>query len=186
MAEHRLSRIATRTGDKGQAGLADGSRVPKDGLRIAALGEIDELNCQVGIVLTLEMPARVRDFLAPLQHQLFDLGGEFAVPGAHVITEAHVASLDAILAKFNEGLPPLVEFVLPGGAPAAAAAHLARAVARRAERAFWALAAVEPDTTNPQAGRFLNRLSDVLFVCARLLAREAGAEVTWRRTPPGA
>jgi cob(I)alamin adenosyltransferase len=181
---HRLSRIATRTGDTGQAGLADGSRVPKSGVRIDALGEVDELNCYVGIVLTHELPPAVRTFLARLQHQLFDLGGELAIPTSQVISEAHVTALDDVLAEFNKDLPPLVEFVLPGGNPAAANAHLARAVARRAERAFWALSTQEPESVNLQAGRFLNRLSDVLFVCSRLLAREeGGAEVTWRRTP---
>lgn len=181
---HRLSRIATRTGDTGKAGLADGSRVSKSGARIDALGEVDELSCHVGILLTHELPGSVRAFLSRLQHQLFDLGGELAIPTSLVITEAHVSALDEVLAEFNQDLPPLVEFVLPGGNPAAASAHLARAVARRAERAFWALSEAESGTVNLQAGRFLNRLSDVLFVCARLLAREGGgAEVTWQRTP---
>lgn len=177
---HRLSKIVTRTGDAGETGLADGSRLPKHGLRVQALGEVDELNSQLGVLLALPLPVAVRAPLAQVQHELFDLGGELSLPGAALIKESQLARLESELGKLNAGLPPLKEFVLPGGNPAAAAAHLARAMARRAERAVWALHAEQP--LNLLAPRYLNRLSDYLFVCARVLAREnGGSEVTWKR-----
>jgi cob(I)alamin adenosyltransferase len=175
---HRLSKIVTRTGDAGETGLADGSRLPKSGPRVQALGEVDELNSQLGVLLVQPLPAAVREPLARVQHELFDLGGELSLPGASLVKESYLERLEAELTKLNANLPPLKEFVLPGGNPPAAAAHLARAMARRAERALWALNAVE--ALNPLAPRYLNRLSDYLFVCARVLAREnGGSEVSW-------
>ncbi|MDI3259947.1 MAG: cob(I)yrinic acid a,c-diamide adenosyltransferase [Sinobacteraceae bacterium] len=177
---HRLSKIVTRTGDAGETGLADGSRLPKSAPRVAALGEVDELNCVLGLLLARELPAEVRRPLARIQHELFDLGGELSLPGAKVLDEAPIEALEAAVRMLNQDLPPLKEFVLPGGNEAAAIAHLARAVCRRAERALWTLNAVEP--LNPCAPRYLNRLSDLLFVCARVLARSAGGrEVIWQR-----
>lgn len=177
---HRLSKIVTRTGDAGQTGLADGSRLAKTDLRVEAMGEIDELNCCLGLTLLQELPHAVRATLSRVQHELFDLGGELSLPGATVIGEPQLATLEADVAALNEHLPPLKEFVLPGGNPAAAHAHLARAVARRAERAVWRVAAAEE--INPLAPRYLNRLSDALFVCARVLARNnGGSEVSWKR-----
>ncbi len=180
---HRLSKIVTRTGDAGQTGLADGSRLAKTDLRVEAMGEIDELNCCLGLVLVLPLPEPVRELMTRVQHELFDLGGELSLPGATVVGEAQLAALEAAVNALNEHLPPLKEFVLPGGNPAAAQAHLARAVARRAERAVWRVVVAEADTApiNPLAPRYLNRLSDALFVCARVLAREAGgSEVSWK------
>lgn len=177
---HRISRVVTRTGDDGSTGLATGARVPKRHERIAAMGEIDELNCQIGVLLTLDLPAGLRTPLERLQHVLFNLGGELAMPGATLVGADEVARLEAVIEAINEPLPPLKEFVLPGGNPAAAQAHLARAVARRMERGLWRLAAEE--TVGGAALRFANRLSDFLFVAARRLARESGGqEVTWRR-----
>jgi len=176
----RLSKIVTRTGDAGETGLATGDRVSKAGLRVQALGDVDEANCCIGLVLVQPLPAAIRDALTQTQHELFDLGGELSLPGMALIKEAHLERLETELAALNAELPPLKEFVLPGGNPAAAAAHLARAVTRRAERALWALKAVEPVTD--LAPRYLNRLSDYLFVCARALARaEGNAETSWRR-----
>src|SRR5579872_645820 len=177
---HRLSKIVTRTGDAGETGLADGSHLPKSGLRVQALGEVDELNSQLGVLLVQPLPQAVRAPLAKVQHELFDLGGELSLPGSALVKESYLERLEAELAKLNAALPPLKEFVLPGGNAPAAAAHLARAMARRAERALWALNAEEP--LNPLAPRYLNRLSDYLFVCARVLAREnGGKEVSWQR-----
>lgn len=177
---NRLSKIVTRTGDAGETGLATGDRVSKAGLRVQALGDVDEANCCIGLVLVQPLPVAIRDALTQTQHELFDLGGELSLPGMALIKEAHLERLETELAALNAELPPLKEFVLPGGNPAAAAAHLARAVTRRAERALWALKAVEPVTD--LAPRYLNRLSDYLFVCARALARvEGGAETSWRR-----
>jgi cob(I)alamin adenosyltransferase len=176
---HRLSKIVTRTGDTGETGLADGSRLPKSAPRVQALGEVDELNCVIGILLTQELPLPMREMLARIQHELFDLGGELSLPGASVIGEKQIGQLEAEVTLLNLELPPLKEFVLPGGNPSAAAAHLGRAVARRAERALWALNAVEP--LSEYAPRYLNRLSDFLFVCARTLARmNGGREVSWK------
>lgn len=177
---HRLSKIVTRTGDAGQTGLADGSRVSKDCARIRALGEIDELNSALGVVLAETLPEDLRGALTAIQHELFDLGGGLAIPGSDPVQDEQVARLERWVEQWNAGLAPLKEFILPGGARAAAAAHLARAVCRRAERALVALAAAEPV---PEASRrYLNRLSDLLFVLARELNRRAGAtDVLWQR-----
>ena len=177
---NRLSRIYTRTGDDGTTGLGDGSRVPKDSLRVEAFGTVDELNSSIGVLLaTPDMPPAVSATLTEVQHELFDLGGELCIPGPHVITAEHVTRLEKSLDEFNDSLPPLKEFILPGGGPAAAACHLARAIARRAERRVWALSRAE--SVSPEVAKYLNRLSDLLFVLARVLARrERGAEVLWR------
>jgi ATP:cob(I)alamin adenosyltransferase len=176
---HRLSRIITRTGDAGQTGLADGSRLAKTAPRVVALGEVDELNCTLGLVLQQTLPEPLRTTLARIQHELFDLGGDLAIPGARALGEDRLADLETAAAEFNADLPPLKEFILPGGSAAAAALHLARAVARRAERALWALA--DQEDVNPLAPRYLNRLSDLLFIAARLTLRAEGrAEVQWR------
>jgi cob(I)alamin adenosyltransferase len=177
---HRLSRIYTRTGDDGSTGLGDGIRVPKEHLRVEAYGTVDEANSAVGIVLAVPgLPAAVQECLTEVQHDLFDLGGELCMPGLRVIVAADVERLEAALDRFNADLPPLKDFILPGGGPAAAACHLARTVARRAERRVWALARVEQVAA--EVPQYLNRLSDLLFVLARVLARhEHGAEVLWR------
>ena len=177
---NRLSRIYTRTGDDGTTGLGDGSRVPKDSLRVEAFGTVDELNSAIGVLLaTPDIPPGVRASLTEVQHELFDLGGELCIPGHQVITAEHVTRLEKSLDEFNDTLPPLKEFILPGGGPAAAACHLARAIARRAERRLWTLARAEK--VSPELATYLNRLSDLLFVLARVLARhERGAEVLWR------
>jgi cob(I)alamin adenosyltransferase len=177
---HRLSRIYTRTGDDGSTGLGDGMRVPKEHLRVEAYGTVDEANSTVGVVLAVPgLPAAVVECLTDVQHDLFDLGGELCMPGHRVITAADVERLEQGLDRFNADLPPLKDFILPGGGPAAAACHLARTVARRAERRVWALARVEQ--VAPEVPQYLNRLSDLLFVLARVLARhEHGTEVLWR------
>ncbi len=176
---NRLSKVVTRTGDKGTTGLADNTRRPKTDARIIAIGTLDELNCCVGLVLVQPLPEAVRTLLGRSQHELFDLGGELSIPGAVVITAAHVMGLEGEIETFNDTLPPLKEFVLPGGNPAAAAAHLARAVARRAERKLWTLA--EREDVNPHSLQYLNRYSDALFVISRVLARQdGGQEVMWK------
>ncbi|HEU0278024.1 MAG TPA: cob(I)yrinic acid a,c-diamide adenosyltransferase [Rhodanobacteraceae bacterium] len=176
---NRLSKVVTRTGDKGTTGLADNTRRPKTDARIVAIGTLDELNCCVGLVLVEELPAAVRSLLGRSQHELFDLGGELSIPGVEVIKAEHVTALEDELTALNDDLPPLKEFVLPGGNHAAAAAHLARAVARRAERCLWALAANE--AVNPHSLQYLNRYSDALFVICRVLARQnGGQEVMWK------
>jgi cob(I)alamin adenosyltransferase len=177
---NRLSKIVTRTGDAGETGLATGDRIAKTSPRVAALGEVDELNCCIGLLLVQPLPAVIRESLARIQHELFDLGGELSMPGSVLVTESYLARLEAAVEILNADLPPLKDFVLPGGNAPAAAAHLARAVARRAERALWSLAAIE--SLGPLAPQYLNRLSDLLFVCCRVLAREAGGtEVTWKK-----
>lgn len=176
---HRLSKIATRTGDSGTSGLATGERLPKTDARFVAMGDLDELNCQLGVLLTLKLPDAYAQALASVQHRLFDIGGEVALPAHPSIGEAQVLQLDQWLEDFNAELPPLKEFVLPGGGAAAAQAHLARAVARRAERSLWNIEA--QTAMNPWSLRYLNRLSDLLFVIARNLARLHGSEITWRR-----
>ena len=176
---HRLSKIATRTGDAGETGLGDGSRVSKAALRVHALGDIDELNSTLGLVLAEEAPPELREALLEVQQDLFDLGGEVSIPGHRLLGEAQVRRLDEWLEQWNRDLPPLREFILPGGSRAAAAAHLARTVCRRAERSLVALAGKE--TVGEEARRYLNRLSDVLFVAGRLLNRHAGrGDVQWR------
>jgi cob(I)alamin adenosyltransferase len=180
MMGNRLSKIYTRTGDDGTTGLGDGTRVPKDGERVEAYGTVDELNSAVGVLLAAPaLPANVTACLTEIQHELFDLGGELCIPGHHVITAQHVTRLEEALDGFNESLPPLKEFILPGGGPAAAACHVARTIARRAERRVLTLSRVE--SIGPEVLKYLNRLSDLLFVLARVLARhERGTEVLWR------
>ena len=179
---NRLSKIYTRTGDDGTTGLGDGGRVAKESLRVEAYGAVDEANSAVGMVLAVaDLPAAVRRCLTEVQHDLFDLGGELCIPGHRMITPAHVGRLETELDGFNDALPPLKEFILPGGGPAAAACHVARTVCRRAERRCWSLARTE--SVSPESLKYLNRLSDLLFVLARVLARaESGSEVVWRRT----
>lgn len=183
---HRLSKIYTRTGDNGTTGLGDGSRVPKDHLRVEAYGTVDELNSALGMVLTKELPDEVRTAFAPVQHELFDLGGELCIPGREVIGEEHIDRLEQTLDRLNAALPPLKEFVLPGGNEAAALTHVARTICRRAERHCVTLARSE--TVNTFAVKYLNRLSDLLFVAARYLnVSQQVPEVLWRpaqaRTP---
>ncbi len=177
---YRLSKIYTRTGDDGTTGLGDGTRVAKNSPRVDAYGTVDEANSALGMVLAVaDLPDDVRVVLTRIQHELFDLGGELCVPGLRAIQASHIERLEHDLDRFNEPLPPLKEFILPGGGPASAAAHLARTICRRAERSVCALAEVEPLAAEPR--QYLNRLSDLLFVAARVLARhENGAEVTWR------
>src|SRR5216110_3502316 len=176
---HRLSKITTRTGDAGETGLGDGSRVPKDSPRVRALGDIDELNSAIGVLLAEELPPELRDALDKTQHDLFDLGGELSIPGHALLGDAHVAHLEERLEAWNADLPPLKEFILPGGTRAAALAHLARTVCRRAERSVVALG--EREKVSDAARQYLNRLSDVLFVAGRRLNRHAGrGDVQWR------
>lgn len=177
---NRLSKIYTRTGDDGTTGLGDGSRVPKTSPRIEAFGTVDEANSALALVLAVpNLPANIVELLTDIQHSLFDLGGELAVPGYRAIKEEHVERLEQALDHLNDALPPLKEFILPGGGPAAAACHLARAVTRRAERCAWRLK--ETEEVAEELLRYLNRLSDLLFVVARVLARhENGSEVLWR------
>lgn len=175
---NRLSKIYTRTGDKGTTGLGDGTRVDKDSLRVEAYGTVDELNSTVGLLLAAELPVDIRACLTRVQHELFDLGGELCMPGTVFIPDAYVSDLENDLDAFNADLPPLKDFILPGGTEAAARCHLARTVARRAERQVISLAREEQ--VNEVSIRFLNRLSDLLFVVARVLARaEGGTEVLW-------
>ena len=184
---NRLSKIVTRTGDGGTTGLGDGTRVGKESPRIAAIGEVDELNCALGVLRAEPLPADVDEFLAAIQHDLFDLGGELSIPGYVAMTDDHVARLEALVERHNADLPPLKDFILPGGSRAAAHAHVCRTVCRRAERALVLLAASEP--VGDAARRYLNRLSDLFFVLARVLNRAAGrADVLWekhRRGGPG-
>jgi cob(I)alamin adenosyltransferase len=177
---NRLSKIYTRTGDDGSTGLGDGTRTGKDSLRVAAYGTVDELNSTIGMVLAVAgIDETIAETLTQIQHELFDLGGELCIPGMVMIAEADIDRLETILDTFNEGLPPLKDFILPGGGMAAATCHLARTVCRRAEREVVALSRVEE--VRPQAQRYLNRLSDLLFVLCRVLARASGhGEVIWQ------
>jgi cob(I)alamin adenosyltransferase len=187
---NRLSKIVTRTGDDGTTGLGDGSRVSKETARVEAIGSIDELNCALGVLLAggmrtdKGMTALAADLVAcvtEVQHDLFDLGGELAIPGTQRVGSSRVAALEADIERLNATLPPLKEFVLPGGGIAAAACHVARAICRRAERRCWALARTE--VISKDSLRYLNRLSDLLFVLGRVLARaESGSETLWNRT----
>jgi cob(I)alamin adenosyltransferase len=183
---NRLTKIYTRTGDEGSTGLGDGARVPKESLRVEAYGTVDEANSAIGVVLANSaVPPAMARCLTEVQHDLFDLGGELCIPGHRIITAQYVERLETALDGFNDDLPPLKDFVLPGGGPAAAACHVARTVCRRAERRSWSLARVEE--VSPEALKYLNRLSDLLFVFARVLARlESGSEVLWRRAGPPA
>lgn len=178
---HRLSKIYTRTGDDGSTGLGDGSRTAKDAPRVEAYGAVDELNSAIGMILAVRgLPKAVRDCLTEIQHDLFDLGGELCIPGHRTITEEFVTRLETQLDGFNERLPPLREFILPGGGPGAAACHLARTICRRAERRERTLTRTE--AVAPEVSKYLNRLSDLLFVLARVIARhERGSEVLWKR-----
>ncbi len=179
----RLTQIATRTGDDGTTGLGDGTRVPKDHLRVAAMGDVDELNSTLGLLLAEPLPDDVRALLVVIQHELFNLGGELSIPGYELLKAEAVAQLDAALAEHNANLPRLQEFILPAGTRSAAIAHVGRTVARRAERALVALGAHEP--VRAEARQYLNRLSDLLFVLARVLNRAnldglGGDDVYWR------
>jgi cob(I)alamin adenosyltransferase len=177
---HRLSKIYTRTGDAGTTGLADGSRVAKDSARIAALGELDELNSVVGLLLAEELPADICALLTGVQHDLFDLGGEMAIPGSALLNEKSIGELEEAIDHYNETLGPLKEFILPGGTRAAALAHLARAVCRRAERQLVAVAGTE--AISESGRKYVNRLSDLLFVLGRSLNRLAGrGDVLWQK-----
>jgi cob(I)alamin adenosyltransferase len=180
---HRLTQIATRTGDDGTTGLGDGTRVSKDHLRVQAMGDVDELNSTLGVLLAEPLPADVRERLVVIQHELFNLGGELSIPGFELLKDEAVARLDEALAHYNARLPRLAEFILPAGTRSAAIAHVARTVARRAERALVALGAQE--AVRPAARQYLNRLSDLLFVLARTLNRAnldglGGDDVYWR------
>jgi cob(I)alamin adenosyltransferase len=181
---NRLSKIYTRTGDDGTTGLGDGTRVAKDSARVAAYGTVDEANSTLGLLLACDLPGDVRELLTAVQHQLFDLGGELCIPGHAAIQDADIERLEGHLDRYNDPLPPLKDFILPGGGEAAARCHIARTVVRRAERDAVTLS--RHDTVRPQAIGYLNRLSDLLFVLARVLARAGGhGEVLWhheRRT----
>jgi cob(I)alamin adenosyltransferase len=179
---NRLTQIATRTGDDGTTGLGDGTRVAKDHLRVQAMGEVDELNSNLGVLLAEPLPPDVRELLVTIQHELFNLGGELSIPGFELLKGSAVANLDQALAHYNATLPRLQEFILPAGARSAALAHVARSVTRRAERAVVALAGAEAVRT--ESRQYLNRLSDLLFVLARVLNRAnldglGGADVYW-------
>ena len=179
---NRLSKITTRTGDDGTTGLGDGSRIHKSALRILVMGEIDELNSTLGVLLAEPLPPATRARLTRIQNQLFDLGGEICIPGHRVIADAQVMFLDAAIGELNSVLPPLKEFILPGGSRAAAICHVARTIARRAERSMAALTVDK--NVSAAALQYLNRLSDFLFIQARTLNREAGiADVLWQREP---
>ncbi|MCL4698570.1 MAG: cob(I)yrinic acid a,c-diamide adenosyltransferase [Burkholderiaceae bacterium] len=181
---NRLSQIATRTGDDGTTGLGDGSRVPKDHRRVAAMGDVDELNSSLGVLLAEPLPSDVRELLVVVQHELFNLGGELSIPGYSLVKAEAVAALDAALARHNAALPRLAEFILPAGTRSAALAHVSRTIARRDERALVALAAAgEPVHDAPR--QYLNRLSDLMFVLARVLNRAnldglGGDDVYWK------
>jgi cob(I)alamin adenosyltransferase len=177
----RLTKIYTRTGDDGTTGLGDGTRVLKEHARVEAIGTVDEANSAIGLVLsTPHLPAAIADALLDVQHDLFDLGGELATPGMQLIHDQQIAKLEALIDQYNDELPTLKEFILPSGGPATAACHMARAIARRAERCTWALHRSAP--VSPAVLRYLNRLSDLLFVLARVIVRhENGAEVLWQR-----
>ena len=175
---NRLSKIYTRTGDDGTTGLGDGRRVDKDSARVEAYGTVDEANSAIGLVLAAPVPENVRVLLTAVQHQLFDLGGELCIPGHAAIFDADIERLEQRLDEFNADLPALKDFILPGGGEAAARCHVARTVVRRAEREAVALSRLEE--VRPEAVHYLNRLSDLLFVLARVLARASGAgETTW-------
>ena len=175
---NRLSKIYTRTGDDGSTGLGDGTRVAKDSLRVEAYGTVDEANSCIGLVMASDVPEDIRTLLTAVQHQMFDLGGELCIPGHAAIDDDDVERLEQHLDRYNDDLPPLKDFILPGGGEAAARCHIARTVVRRAERETVALSRVE--AVRPQAIRYLNRLSDLLFVLSRVLARASGhGEVLW-------
>jgi cob(I)alamin adenosyltransferase len=177
---HRLSKIVTRTGDAGETGLGDGTRVAKNSPRIEAIGTVDELNSALGVLLAEPLPDAVVTYLTDVQHDLFDLGGELSIPGHYAITDAHIARVEAAVEAFNADLAPLKEFILPGGSRTAALAHVARTVCRRAERLLVHLAAGEAISERSRV--YLNRLSDLLFVLARAVNRAAGRpDVMWQK-----
>ena len=176
---NRLSKIYTKTGDDGTTGLGDGTRVAKDSARVAAYGTVDEANSAIGMLLAAALPDDIRILLTTVQHQLFDLGGELCIPGHAAIFDTDIDGLERALDQHNEALPPLKDFILPGGGDAAARCHIARTIVRRAERETVTLA--RHDAVRPEAIRYLNRLSDLLFVLARVLARDSGhGEVLWK------
>jgi cob(I)alamin adenosyltransferase len=182
---NRLTQIATRTGDDGSTGLGDGTRVSKDHLRVQAMGDVDELNSMLGVLLCEPLPDALRALLVGVQHELFNLGGELSIPGYALLKDEAVAVLDAALAEHNAALPRLQEFILPAGTRSAALAHVGRTIARRAERAVVALGHAEPDAARAAPRQYLNRLSDLLFVLARVLNRAdldglGGDDVYWR------
>ncbi|MEO5626883.1 MAG: cob(I)yrinic acid a,c-diamide adenosyltransferase [Dokdonella sp.] len=177
---NRLSKIYTRTGDDGTTGLGDGTRVAKDSARVCAYGTVDELNSAIGVVLACEISAQMREVLTQIQHELFDLGGELCIPGMAMVHDVDIDRLEQVLDSFNDDLPPLKDFILPGGGMAAAHCHMARTICRRAERETTTLAR-QDNTVRPQTTRYLNRLSDLLFVLCRVLARASGhGEVLWQ------
>jgi cob(I)alamin adenosyltransferase len=177
---NRLSKIATRTGDKGTTGLGDGSRIAKDGLRVHAMGDVDELNSQIAVLLCEDIPEQMKHELISIQHDLFDMGGELCIPGYTMITEEQVLRLDGLLEHYNADLPPLKDFILPGGSRAAAIANVCRTVCRRAERSIVSVGNAE--TINEAPRQYMNRLSDLLFVLGRVLNRYAGGQdVLWEK-----
>ena len=179
---NRLTKITTRTGDLGTTGLGDGSRLQKNAVRIAAMGDLDELNSMLGLLLSESLPDFAHATLSRIQNDLFDLGGEICIPGHTVLTNAHVEFLDTELSRLNADLLPLKEFILPGGSRAGSCCHLARTVARRAERTLVGLA--QSESVSSLALQYLNRLSDFLFILARALNHHAGvADVCWQRVP---
>lgn len=179
---HRISKIYTRTGDKGTTGLGDGSRVEKDHIRVEAFGTVDELNSAIGLIRAEPLPEGMDGVFGEIQHRLFDLGGELSVPGYTVIAEREIGELEQTLDRYNDELPMLKEFILPAGGRATAHCHLARTICRRAERRVYTLS--KSEAVNPASIAYLNRLSDLLFVTARVLARfENGTEVLWQPKP---
>jgi cob(I)alamin adenosyltransferase len=175
---NRLSKIYTRTGDDGTTGLGDGTRVAKDSARVCAYGTVDEANSSIGLLLASGLPEAMVELLTTVQHQMFDLGGELCIPGHAAIEDSDVQRLEQQLDHYNDALPALKDFILPGGGEAAARCHVARTIVRRAERAAVTLS--HHDAVRPEAIRYLNRLSDLLFVLARVLARDSGhGEVLW-------
>jgi len=178
---NRLSKIYTRSGDNGTTGLGDGSRVEKDHPRIEALGTVDELNSTIGTVLAYDIPEIIQTNLHKIQHDLFDLGGELSIPNHSIISESHIIFIEKALDNLNKDLPDLKEFILPAGGVATSHCHMARAICRRAERRCYSLA--QNSSVNPAALKYLNRLSDLLFVVCRVLARhENGSEILWQPT----
>jgi len=176
---NRLTKIYTRTGDDGTTGLGDGGRVDKDDPRIEAIGDVDELNSAIGLLLSNDLPETIQPILTDIQHRLFDIGGELSMPGHNILDPGRVEALEQALDALNSDLPALKEFILPGGTPAAASCHLARAICRRAERRVHRLARTA--AVNPATFKYLNRLSDLLFVMARVLNKQAGQpDVFWQ------
>lgn len=177
---NRLSKIATRTGDDGTTGLGDGSRTDKHALRVQAMGDVDELNSHVGLLLCEVLPDGLQEELLTIQHDLFDLGGELSIPGFVLMTDAQVERIDELLEKYNATLSPLKDFILPGGSRAAAQSHVCRTVCRRAERSIVALGRIEK--VHARLGQYVNRLSDLLFVLSRVLNRHGGgSDVLWEK-----